>query len=126
MDVWILIENEYDEFLLFSENYSCEWITKWFSEKLHDKKLPNDNYIEIEIEYKIINEFFHDCLELSLDPLEYIRKHPNLIVPETDSHAVNTRVIYEIENSASKIMGRVSECHVDLTRDTMYTLGCEE
>ena len=123
MEIWIDVKTEYNEYLLFSYNYDCEWIYCWFNEKIPD--LPEKiKYVpEIEIENDIMNMFFHDCLDIMLNPMKYVREHPDTIVPSNIKHL--NLIVYRIQNRSAKIIRKVNENYQDMLGESKFYLGVE-
>lgn len=123
IDIWIIVRNSYGEYVLFSGNEYCEWIYYWFNSKINnlDNKLHYE--CEIKIKYNMINEFFHDCLEITLDPEGYIEKNPDRIVPK--DKPVTTSLLTDIQRIASKIIKEVCNNRNDSLSTSDYFLGVD-
>lgn len=123
MDVWLMVKTEYDEYSLFSENFCVLWIYNWFNEKIDNLNSKLSKDIEINIDYSIINMFFHDCLEICLDPQKYITNNPfilgNILVHK------NSRLIYDIQTMARKIVYGIAVNYNDILGQADYIFGCD-
>ena len=117
------MKTEYDDYSLFSENRNCEWIYFWFNEKMGNELGKLEYEPDIKIEYSVVNEFFHDCLEIVLDPKGFVERNPKKIIPFP---VQSYKYLYDVQQSAGRIIDRIIENRHDILGRAEFYFGYDD
>lgn len=122
MEVWLSVSTDYDSYNLFYCNFYCHWIYNWFNEKIDNLDSKVEYTSEIKVSNDIVDEFFHDCLSITLDPKEYLEHNKYILYPLLQ---YTYRDVDDIQNMAGLIIKKIYENKTDILGEAEFYLGVE-
>lgn len=123
MEISLEVDLYLINYYLFSEDRYAYWLIRWFNEKglLNNEK----DLIEIPVQYSIVHELIHDCIDIMLNPYEYIDTH-KFILNENSSQYLRDSVAKDMRTSAKNIINNVCANCIDDLYEANYVLLFEQ